>query len=78
MDIEVKIGLFDYGAGELTLGKDAFSLRTAVFVLSKGGGCKQASHCAVRSFRGCLAIGNDSGRQGQITLKNDNGEEERI
>jgi hypothetical protein len=54
MDIEVKKGLFDYGPGELILGKDALnlhfsgreltlsadSLRTAVFVPSKGGGCR--------------------------------------
>lgn len=54
MDVEVKNGLFNYGPGELTLGKDALnlrfsgrelslpadSLRTVVFVPSKGGGCR--------------------------------------
>ena len=54
MDVEVKNGLFDYGPGELILGKDALSLhflgreltfpadslRIAVFVPSKGGGCR--------------------------------------
>lgn len=54
MDVEVKNALFDYWPGELTMGKDEFSLhfygrelslpadslRTAVFVPSKGGGCR--------------------------------------
>lgn len=54
MDIEVKNGLFNYKPGELTMEMDALSLRfcgrkltfsadslrTAVFVPSKGGGCR--------------------------------------
>lgn len=54
MDIEVKNGMFDYESGELALGKEtlnlrfcgrelifpADSLRSAIFVQSKGGGCR--------------------------------------
>lgn len=54
MDIEIRKGLFDYRPGELIPGKDALSLHfsgwelslsadslhTAVFVPSKGGGCR--------------------------------------
>ena len=54
MEVEVITDLFDYQPGQLTLGKDAFSLhfsekelslpadrlRTAVFFPSKCGGCR--------------------------------------